>query len=78
MLLASDITATFHPSTIQGSRSLGVGQLNVCGIVINFTVYEITRKPIILWVKLLWLDTPMRKLVMPKSPNTLYLVEKYK
>ena len=39
MLLSSDITATFHPSTIQGSRSLGVGQLNVCGIVINFTVY---------------------------------------
>lgn len=39
MLLASDVTATFHPSTIPGSRSLGVGQLNVCGIVINFTVY---------------------------------------
>lgn len=39
MLLATDVTATFHPSTIQGSRSLGVGQLNVCGIVINFTVY---------------------------------------
>lgn len=39
MLLATDVTATFHPSTIPGSRSLGVGQLNVCGIVINFTVY---------------------------------------
>lgn len=39
MLLATDVNATFHPSTYQDSRSLGVGQLNICGIVINFTVY---------------------------------------
>lgn len=39
MLQATDISATFHPSTIQGSRSLGVGQLNVAGIIISFTVY---------------------------------------
>lgn len=39
MLLATDLSATFYPSTIQGSRSLGYGQLNVGGIVINFTVY---------------------------------------
>lgn len=38
MLLASDVSATFYPSTFQGS-SMGVGQLNICGIVINFTVY---------------------------------------
>lgn len=39
MLLSTDVSATFHPSTIQGSRSLGVGQLNVSGIIISFTVY---------------------------------------
>lgn len=39
MLLQTDVSATFHPSTIPGSRSLGVGQLNVCGIIISFTVY---------------------------------------
>ena len=39
MLHPTDITATFHASTIPNSRSLGVGQLNVCGIIISFTVY---------------------------------------
>lgn len=39
MLLASDISATFYPSTFDGAKSLGVGQLNIGGIVINFTVY---------------------------------------
>ena len=42
MLQPTDISATFHPSTIPNSKSLGVGQLNVCGIIISFTAYPST------------------------------------
>lgn len=39
MLQPTDITATFHPSTLPNSRSLGIGQLNVCGVIISYSVY---------------------------------------
>lgn len=39
MIRATDISVIFHPNTIQGSRSLGYGQINILGIMISFTLY---------------------------------------
>lgn len=46
--------------------------------VANLTIYETARKPIMLWVKPLWLDSPMNRVTMPKRPNILFSVRKYK
>lgn len=39
-------------------------------IVTNFTIQENKRKPIMLWVKPLWVDVPIRKVIIAKSLNT--------
>lgn len=39
MINATDISVIFNPSTIQGSRSLGYGQVNILGIMISYTVF---------------------------------------
>jgi hypothetical protein len=39
MIRATDIIVSFNPNTLQGSRSLGYGQVNILGIIISYTVY---------------------------------------
>lgn len=42
MLQTTDISATFSPNSISSSKSLGYGQLNICGIIISYTAYPST------------------------------------
>lgn len=46
--------------------------------VTNLTIQENNKKPIMLWVKPLWFDVPIRKLSIPKSLNTKLPLNKNK
>lgn len=39
MIRETDIAVIFNPNTLQGSRSLGYGQINILGIIISYSVY---------------------------------------
>lgn len=39
MIRETDILVTFNPNSLQGSRSLGYGQINIFGIMISYSVY---------------------------------------
>lgn len=38
MLQKTDITVTFTPSSLPNSKSLGYGQINICGVIIAYSV----------------------------------------
>lgn len=39
MIRETDISVIFNPNSLQGSRSLGYGQINIFGIIISYSVF---------------------------------------